>query len=52
MNTYLEAAGKEGAFYKEAHTLSLLAEEELEALEINAEGTCAAKRKATRAGWD
>ena len=45
VNTYLVAAGKEGAFYKEALALSLLAEGELEVPEILPEDTCAGKEK-------
>ena len=45
VNAYLVAAGKEGAFYKDALALSLLAEEELEVPEILAEDTCAGKEE-------
>ena len=43
VNTYLVAAGKEGAFYKEALALSLLAEGELEVPEILVEDTCVSR---------
>ena len=45
MNRYLEAAGRMGEFYKEALALSVQAEEELAAPEINAEDTCARKQR-------
>lgn len=45
VNTYLVESGKEGAFYKDALALSLLAEEELEVPEILAKDTCSTKEE-------